>query len=181
MDAADSGDAFSILLRIPGWASDAKLTVNGKAVKVQCKPVSYAAIERNWTAGDVIELDLAMPVRMITADPLIEHTRNQVAVMRGPIVYCLESIDVPEAVRFEDICLSADAKWQVQYESELLGGVTVLKTQALVLDRAAAEDIGGYRRLSDVRTHPIEIKMIPYYAWNNRREPKMTVWLPVRW
>ena len=118
---------------------------------------------------------------MITADPLIEQTRNQVAVMRGPIVYCLESVDVPEGIRFEDICLPANAKWKTQYKPNLLGGVKVLKTKALVLDKTIEEDIGGYRQVIDIEPRRIDITMIPYYAWNNRDESKMTVWLPVRW
>jgi len=181
MDTVESGDPFSILLRIPGWAKNAKLTINRKAVKVSCKPASYAAIERKWAAGDIIELDLPMPVRMIMADPRVEQTRNQVAVMRGPVVYCLESIDVPQEIRFEDICLPANAKWKVQHEPELLGGVTVLKTKAMVIDKTTAKDIGGYQEISAIKPRRIDITMIPYYAWNNRQEPKMTVWLPVRW
>jgi DUF1680 family protein len=181
IDNVESDDMFSILLRIPGWAKSAKLTINRKAVKVPCKPASYAAIKRKWAAGDVIELDLPMPVRMITADPRVEQTRNQVAVMRGPVVYCLESVDVPQGIRFEDICLAANAKWKVQHEPDLLGGVTVLKTKALVIDKTTAQDIGGYRQVSDAKPRRIDIRIIPYYAWNNRQEPKMTVWLPVRW
>jgi DUF1680 family protein len=118
---------------------------------------------------------------MITADPLVEHTRNQVAVMRGPVVYCLESIDVPQGVRLDDICLPADAKWKIQHERDLLGGVTVLKTTAVVIDRSVTKDIGSYRQVENVQPRRIDITMIPYYAWNNRQEPKMAVWLPVRW
>ena len=181
IDAVDSGDEFSILLRIPTWTKKANITVNNKAAKVKCKPSSYTTITRKWAAGDTIELDLPMPVRMITADPLIEQTRNQVAVMRGPLVYCLESIDIPKDVQFENICLPANTKWKIQYKPNLLGGVTVLKTKALVLDKTIEEDIGGYRQVRDIQPRRIDITMIPYYAWNNRDEPKMTVWLPVRW
>ncbi|UCH69812.1 MAG: glycoside hydrolase family 127 protein, partial [Candidatus Bathyarchaeota archaeon] len=181
VDAVESGDALCILLRIPGWAKKAKLTINRKAAKVKCKPATYAAIERKWTAGDVIELNLPMPVRMVIADSRVEQTRNQVAVMRGPVVYCLESIDIPQEIRFEDICLAANAKWKIQYEPELLGGVTVLKTKATVIDKTVAEDIGGYHEISNIKSRRIDITMIPYYAWNNRREPKMAVWLPVKW
>jgi len=175
------GSAFLLHLRIPGWAQDAKLAVNGKAAKVDCKPASYATIERNWVAGDVIELDLPIPVRTIIASPLIEQTRNQVAVMRGPIVYCLESIDLPKEVPLEDICLPADAKWRIRHKPDLLGGVTVLTTKDLVVRKTTHQDIGGYRQVSEARPHRVDISMIPYYAWNNREEPKMTVWLPVRW
>ncbi len=181
IEAVESGEVFSILLRIPGWANGAKLTVNDEAAGAPCAPASYATIRRKWVAGDVIELVLPMPVRTIVADPLVEQARNQVAVMRGPIVYCLESVDLPPGVNLEDVCLPVDAKWEIQQEPALLGGVTVLKTNAMLLEREITNDIGGYRELSDVRPHPIPITMIPYYAWNNREEPEMTVWLPVVW
>jgi len=181
INAVEAGRAFSIRLRIPGWAQGAKLTVNGRAAETGCEPASYTSVKRNWTAGDVIELELPMPVRMVVADPRIEHTRNQVAVMRGPIVYCLESVDLPEGMAIEDICLPGDAEWKARHEPDQLGGVTVLTTNALVIEKTAHQDIGGYRRVSGVRGRHVGITMIPYYAWNNRREPKMTVWLPVRW
>jgi len=181
VDDVRKGSAFLLRLRIPGWAQNAKLTVNGKAAKAACKPASYTAINRDWSAGDVIELDLPMPVRTIIASPFIEQTRNQVAVMRGPVVYCLESIDLPKEVPFEDICLPADAKWRIRHKPDLLGGVTVLTTKALLVRKTARKDIGEYRQVSEARPERVDISMIPYYAWNNREEPKMTVWLPVRW
>ncbi|UCG57775.1 MAG: glycoside hydrolase family 127 protein [Phycisphaerales bacterium] len=181
IDDVEPGEAVSIFLRIPAWTQNADLTVAGKAMSVACKPGSYAAVTRKWAAGDMIELSMPMPVRMIVADPLVEHTRNQVAVMRGPVVYCLESIDVPGGVRFEDICLAADAKWTVQHRPELLGGVTVLRTKALVIDKSVTRDVGGYRQVGDIQPGRTDITMIPYYAWNNRLESKMAVWLPVRW
>lgn len=181
IDAAESPRPFTIALRIPGWAKDAELKVNGAAAGVECIPSSYASIERKWSAGDVVELDLPMPVRMIAADPRIESTRNQAAVMRGPLVYCLESIDVPAGVAFEDITLPGDARWTAQHRPDLLEGVTVLTTEALAIDKSEIKDLGGYREISAATPRPADITMIPYYAWNNRGEPKMTVWLPVRW
>ncbi|MHC4568371.1 MAG: glycoside hydrolase family 127 protein [Planctomycetota bacterium] len=181
VDAVELGQPFSVRLRIPGWANDATLTINGRAAEVDCKPASYVAVERDWATGDVIELELPMPVRMIVADPRIEQNRNQVAVMRGPIVYCLESIDLPAGVEFEDVCLAAAAKWRTRHRPDLLGGVTVLGTKAFVVDKTERQDIGGYRQVSDAEPRRADISMIPYFAWNNRQEPKMSVWLPVRW
>jgi DUF1680 family protein len=181
VNSVESSGKFYIRLRIPGWAENATLAVNGRGSQVGCEPGSYASIGRKWTTGDVIELDLPMPVRMIVADPHIEQTRNQVAVMRGPIVYCLESIDLPEGVAFEDIYLPGDAEWKVRREPDLLGGAAMLRTEALVIEKTAGQDIGGYRHVSGVQGRRVGISMIPYYAWNNREEPKMTVWLPVRW
>jgi DUF1680 family protein len=181
VDTAEPGGASSILLRIPCWAKNATVTINDQAVNAPCESASYAALERKWAAGDIIELDMPMPVRMITADPLVEQTRNQVAVMRGPIVYCLESVDLPEGVRLEEVCLPINTEWTIQHKPDLLGGVTVLKTKAMIIERGTTEDIGGYRQVNNVQPRAVQITMIPYYAWNNRAEPKMTVWLPAMW
>ena len=182
INEVDLGKAFSILIRIPAWAKSSSLKINNEPINIsQHKPSSYTTITRKWSAGDTIELDLPMSIRIITADPRIEQTRNQVAVMRGPIVYCLESVDVPDEVNFEDICLPANTEWEIQYKPDLLGGVTVLKTKAIVIDKTIEQDIGGYSQITDIEPRQIDITMIPYYAWNNRAEPKMTVWLPVMW
>jgi hypothetical protein len=86
--------AFSIFLRIPGWCHGATLTVNGQPVNSPLSPSTYAEIHRTWKPGDIITLNLPMPAVLITANPLVEETRGQVAVRRGPVVYCLESPDL---------------------------------------------------------------------------------------
>ena len=71
--------------------------VNGRAGPAARRRARYVEMRRTWTAGDVVELDLPMPVRLVEANPYVEETRNHVAVMRGPLVYCLESTDLPAA------------------------------------------------------------------------------------
>lgn len=178
IDGTASTQAFPIALRIPEWAKEATLKVNGKDAGVACKPLTYAKILREWRKGDKIELDLPMPVRMVVADPRVEFTRNQVAVMRGPVVYCMESTDLPKGVRFEDIRLPRDAKWEVRRDPKLLGGVPVLEADTV----ARSGHTGSpplYQELKPARPRKLRLRLIPYYAWNNRGEPKMTVWLPL--
>ena len=90
---------FALKLRIPGWADSATIHVNGQPANATATPGTYAEIRRNWKPGDMVELQLPMPAQLIEANPLVEETRNQVAIKRGPIVYCLESPDLPEDVR----------------------------------------------------------------------------------
>ncbi|RYG16673.1 MAG: glycoside hydrolase family 127 protein, partial [Chitinophagaceae bacterium] len=90
-----STKAFSMFFRIPGWTHDAKLSINGKLETTKLTSGSYAEVNRIWKKGDVIELVLPMEATLIEANPLVEENRNQVAVKRGPIVYCLESPDLP--------------------------------------------------------------------------------------
>ena len=180
LNEIEPGEPFAIRLRIPGWAKGASITVNGQAVSAELKSSSYAEIKRRWQPDDVLELNLPMPVRMMIANPRLEQTRNQVAVMRGPIVYCLESIDLPDDVSIEAVHLPRIAEWAVRHESDLLGSVTVLETEGVVYDSFSGEDARLYHEL-DAATAPrrVPIRLIPYYAWNNRGEPKMTVWLPL--
>ena len=178
IDEVIDGGAFSIMLRIPGWAKHAAVTVNGTSAEIETAAKSYAVLRRQWRKGDVIELSLPMPVRMMVSNPRIEQTRNQVAVMRGPIVYCLESIDLPDNVAIEQVHLPRHPEWTIRHTPDLLRGVAVLETAAFVVPMIRA-DGELYQELPVGEPRRVQIRLIPYYAWNNRGEPKMTVWLPL--
>src|SRR5262249_29945186 len=124
----------------------------------------YAVLRREWRAGDVIRVRMAMPARRVTADARVEVDRGRVALMRGPIVCCLESLDNGGRVR--DVFLPEGASITPERRPELLGGVPVL--------RAAAERLPlGGRRPAEA-----EIVAIPYYANSNRSPAEMIVWVP---
>lgn len=170
---------FSVMLRIPGWASEANLRVNGCSISTDARPGRYAVIDRRWSAGDTIELDLPMRVRLIQANPLVEEVRNQVAIMRGPLVYCLESVDLPEGFEITEVTIPRGIRLRPRHDSDLLAGVTVLEGRA---EAFRSDDWSGelYRELKPQEPQEIDIKLIPYYAWGNRGECDMTVWIPVR-
>lgn len=174
---APSGET-SVFLRIPGWAKDATLTVNGKAANALAG--MYAEVRRAWADGDVIELNLPMNARLVESHPLVEETRNHVAVLRGPLVYCLESPDLPKGVRVQSVALPRDAKFAPQFDKQLLSGITALTT---TVDAETAPAWGDelYRELkSAVRKSVVEVRLIPYHTWANRGKSEMTVWLPSR-
>ena len=75
---------FSLFLRIPEWCEKATLRVNGQPLQTNAKANSYAEVNRTWKKGDVVELVMDMPVRLLEAHPLAEEIRNQVVVKRGP-------------------------------------------------------------------------------------------------
>jgi DUF1680 family protein len=170
---------FALKLRIPGWAESATIRVNGKPVSMAALPGSYAEIRRRWKSGDLAELELPMPARLIEANPLVEEARNQVAIQRGPIVCCLESPDLPAGVRVEDVAIPADAELAARYDAKLLGGITVIETTAIA---KPAGDWSGtlYRPLSRERDKKVRARFIPYFAWSNRGPSEMSVWLPVK-
>lgn len=168
---------FSINLRIPGWCNGAKVKLNGKPVDLNLASEQYFAINAKWSAGDVIELEMPMTVRMIESNPLVEETRNQVTVMRGPIVYCLESMDLPENVKLEDIMIPVNSQFK-PVETVIEGSPVVMLEGEAFVNKSKSWDHTLYREVSPVKEN-IKIRLVPYYAWNNRGHGEMSVWLPV--
>lgn len=194
--------AFAIHLRIPGWSNNASLKINGETFSGVVQPSSYAKISRVWKAGDVIELDLPMPVRLIEANPRVKNLRDKVAVMRGPLVYCLElpKREGGEKTWREGVFLPENIELTPEHRSDFLGGVTVLNGNALtqkgrdlfikdVATAAAprpASDTDDWlyqaftpRAVRAADQGIIEISLIPYYAWANRGLSMMEVWIPL--
>ena len=170
---------ISLFLRIPGWAENSRVMVNGKLVGRGLKSEQYFEIKRTWSAGDRIELVLPMSAQLLEAHPIVEETRNQAAVRRGPIVYCLESVDLPNGVAIENVTISPSAKFQSRYTADLLGGIAILEGKACVF---TSETWGKtlYRNISPQKPKEINVRLIPYYAWGNRGDSEMTVWMPLR-
>ena len=170
---------FSLHLRIPAWAGAATVRVNGAEERSQRpRPGSFYRITRQLKTDDVIELDLPMPARLMEANPLVEEARNHIAVARGPVVYCLESLDLPSDVRLLDVQLTPDASFTPAPRDKRLPGIEVLKGEALAA-RAKRWSEQLYRELSDEDPEPIDVRLIPYFAWDNRGEHEMTVWIPL--
>jgi DUF1680 family protein len=183
------GSEFSLSLRIPAWAKGASVRVNGKTVHAEgCgaepAPGSYFEIRRAWRAGDAVTLSLPLRPRMLLAHPLVEESRNQAAVMRGPLVYCLESADLPEGVGIGEMLLPSDARFAEEKGSGPLAGMTVLACEGARLAAASGAPPDGqalYRELGDASLERMPLRFVPYFAWDNRGEGEMTVWLPLKW
>jgi DUF1680 family protein len=175
IESAPSSD-LSLFLRIPGWADGTTLAVNGKAVNVTAG--RYAEVRRAWEAGDAVELTLPVKPRLVEAHPLVEEARNQAAVMYGPLVYCLESTDLPKGVGLQAVALPRGVKLTPRFDRGLLGGVTVLEGKAeAAADRPWGDEL--YRELKPSAPRSVDLKLIPYYAWANRGKSEMTVWMPL--
>ncbi len=173
----ETAGEFRLNLRIPGWAEGAQVRINGQPGP-SAKPGRYVAVARSWKPGDGVELRLPMAPRLMEAHPKAEEARGQVAVMRGPVLYALESPDLPPGVRISEVALPAGIELTARHEPGLLGGITVLEGQAVRLPEG--EWSGRlYRPLGKPAPEKIRIRLIPYYAWANRGVSYMTVWMPV--
>jgi DUF1680 family protein len=169
---------FAVKVRIPSWATSAEVLVNRRPVEIATTPGTYAEVRRTWKRGDEIELRLPLEPVLLESHPLVEETRNQVAVKRGPIVYCLESPDLPEGVRVEVVAIPAAARFRPTNLGALLGGVTVLEGE-LVARRSPPWDGALYRPRTPPAERKAPMRLIPYYAWSNRGPSEMSVWLPL--
>jgi DUF1680 family protein len=167
----------SVFLRIPDWARGATIRATGSGEPARPRAGTFHELRRSWSNGDTIQLDLPMAVHLVEANPYVEETRNHAAVTRGPLVYCLESHDLPAGVRVLDVHLPRDAELAPRATREL-GGATVLEGKALAAPRG---DWSGqlYRDLPTAAMKEFHLVLIPYYAWDNRGDGEMTVWLPL--
>jgi DUF1680 family protein len=155
-----------LALRIPGWArgqampsdlyrfanaapkDEIALTVNGTAVSAAATK-GYAHVRRRWKKGDVVQLDLPMPVRRVVANDAVAEDRGRAAIQRGPVVYCLEGID--NGGHALDAVVPLDEALSAAFKPGLLGGVDVITGRT--------------------------VTAVPYYAWNNRGKGEMVVWV----
>jgi hypothetical protein len=164
----------AIKLRVPAWSRSTSIRVNGAAVEVAGDVVT---IDRAWRAGDTIEIDFDMTARLVESNPYVEETRQQVAVQRGPVVYCLESADLPEGVRVLDVGLPGTSQPEVDRIDPQFG--VVLKTPAVRRKDSAKLDSPLYRAIEMPSVERTSATLIPYFAWGNRGPGEMTVWLPL--
>jgi DUF1680 family protein len=167
---------FALKLRIPGWVKSATVRINNGPADSSPTPRNYFEIRRSWKTGDVVDLDLPMPVRLMEANPLVEEDLNQVAVQRGPVVYCLESPDLPAGAKISDVMIPSDIQLAARYDRRLLDGVVMLEGKALV-PPVASWSGQLYRELQMTDSKPVNLRLIPYFAWGNRGVSEMTVWM----
>jgi DUF1680 family protein len=182
----ESKSVWTILVRVPGWARDEvvpgglyrfidspaekpTLKVNGKAVGVALVS-GYARLTRNWKRGDVIELNLPMPVRRVVAHEAVKDDAGKVALTRGPLVYCAEWPD--NGGRVLDIGLYDGDVLQPEFRPNLLSGVVVITGRAKIKPEAA-----GGSPASQAVEGTRNVVLIPYYAWAHRGPGEMAVWL----
>jgi uncharacterized protein len=162
------GDPWTLRLRVPAWATEgADLVVDGERVPVA---PGYADVERRFESGDVVELELPVRARWTWADPRIDAVRSQVAVERGPLVYCMESTDLGADVA--SIRVLTDEP-PLEEDGQVL----------IRLWREPADDgrwpYGRRRPAHRVGHEPRLVPLLPYHRWGNRGPCTMRVWLPV--
>jgi DUF1680 family protein len=174
---------FALFVRIPGWARNqpmpgalysylpapgqpVTLAINGSATTYALEK-GYARIEREWKSGDMVQLNIPMPVRRVLAADQVADDRGMVALERGPLVFCAEQADNPGGVF--NLMLPDAADLMFANKPDFLGGIGEIDGKAVAVSR-------GPDRMS-VAQRTVDFKAIPYYAFGNRGPGEMSVWL----
>lgn len=165
---------FTLFVRVPEWSATSHAAVNGSPLEP--KPGAYLPIRRNWKRGDTVRLTFDMTPRMITANPRVRDNVGKAAVMRGPLVYCLEGLD-QGGIDLADVGLSSFNEFRKEWRPNLLGGVMVLKhLGAQAVKPSTGEAL--YHSLTKRATRRADLFLIPYYTFANREPAPMQVWIP---
>jgi hypothetical protein len=166
-----AGKNAVLALRIPGWCEKYELKRNG-GVFYGDEAEGYIFVS-DLAAGDVIELELAMPVVVMQANPKVRENTGKVAVKRGPVVYCLEEADNGE--NLNHVYLPTDAKFTEIYDADFFGGAVRLQSEGLRLVCENSDEL--YKKAAPAQYTSSTLHWIPYYLWANRDAGEMTCWV----
>lgn len=167
-------------LRIPGWCDQASGEVNGVPLPAsETGSGQYATVARTWNVGDTLKLHLPMPIHRIVAHPRLTDSAGRVALMRGPILYCVEAADNPRG-DVRDLELEPTSELYANWQSDLLGGCVTISGAAHLESPDDGWANALYRRAQRVgsaTSDSVIMQAIPYHLWANRGRGPMTVWL----
>lgn len=164
----------SLFFRVPGWCKGGwSLRMNGQEVSAVCAENGYIELRRRFKAGDTLALCFDMPVLLQRANPKVREDIGKIAVMRGPLVYCLEEEDMGSDLHL--VHLPANASFTV-VPGRVLNGTFDLETDGFRLTDSGWNDT-LYTDDREPQFIPCRIHMIPYHLWCNRKEGEMLVWI----
>lgn len=163
---------MTIALRIPGWSEDFELT---GAKDKECRlEKGYLYITGTWSAEDELRLNFPMEVKVLQSDSRVRENADKLAVMRGPVVYCLEEVD--NGPNLEELHIKGNAAFETSISDEFGSDMVMLTAPGRrKLPITPAE--GLYRTWQKPKYEDVTLRFIPYYTWANRGENEMTVWV----
>lgn len=178
---ASPDSPWTLSIRRPSWSPEVAVQVNGADVAALPNEHGYLDITRAWSAGDVVSVLFDVSVRLTISHPSVDAVRGTVAVERGPVVYCLESMDQPADMSLDHVDVAADAAF-VEQQKEIAGRLVTV----LTVDGSVRDDSGwggsGWATLGEQPTSAraaVELTFIPYSLWANRGPSTMRVFVPL--
>jgi DUF1680 family protein len=177
---------WTLSMRVPAWCRSATVRVNGGELVQWPSGARVVTETRTWRPGDTLVLDLEMPVRTTEPGPRVDAIRGCVALERGPLVYCIETADVPSGVPLEELVLDPGGRPSPVSRADVADAMVGLTVPALHRrlsrtgwhhpDAATTERTDG--QVPEIAT-PVEVAAVPYFAWANRTVDAMRIWIPL--
>ncbi|PPV04877.1 hypothetical protein XBLMG947_3914 [Xanthomonas bromi] len=171
---ADRPFTTTLALRLPDWCVGPTLSLDGAPLAFDARR-GYAAVAREWQPGQRLVLELPMPVRRVSSHALLRQTAGKVAVQRGPLVYCVEQVD--NGSELHHLALPRAAEFSLLPGEGVLAGMTLIEVDGQRrLGHADADTLYRYDA-ADPQWQPQRLRFVPYFAWSNRGEGEMRVWV----
>jgi hypothetical protein len=173
------GDSWDLAVRVPAWETGLTVAVNGQSWPAEPAGDGYLHLRRAWSAGDKADVTFGLGVRAVRPDPRVDAVRACAAFERGPLVYCVESPDLPDGVGLDDVAVAAVSAPVATATLDVAGHqVTALTLPGLAF--TAGRGTTWPYRARQQRPAPagVPLRAIPYYAWANRGASEMRVWIP---
>lgn len=168
LDCPDT--TWTLALRRPSWAGTTRLELNGEPVAAPTHD-GWLVLRRTWTPGDTVTFHLPIEPRYVTAHPRVTNLHARVALVRGPVVYCVEAADNPDT-HPGLIVLPRAGQWTpTDIDLPDVPALSMTAWRRSSDDRLYDPDLGGVEQ--------VEVTAIPYYAWANRTAGPMAVWLHI--
>jgi DUF1680 family protein len=168
--------AWALSLRLPAWTTQDQIAINGVTSPAQVKN-GYVLVERAWTAGDQVVLNLDIEPRVTSGNRKIDAVRGCVAIERGPLVYCIEAVD---NASFDLAGISIKTAGPLQ-ETPIddLPAVPAVVAQGVLRVPVEPEDL-LYQDVDsrEVIETSVDVVAVPYFLWANRGGGPMRVWIP---
>jgi DUF1680 family protein len=165
------GISFALLIRVPGFAEDFKITLNGKAAGGNMVE-GYYRINRIWQ-NDEVEIDFTIRPRLVYANPLVRADTGKAAIVRGPEVYCLEETD--NGSNLGAFYIDPSAEFQEEWREDILGGVMLIRCKGKKL--SAPGMTGTFSGTVPPCFEDVDLTAVPYGLWGNRQNGEMLVWI----
>lgn len=178
----DTPVTCTLAFRIPGWSNAAKAEITTTADVERTQEKGYVYLTGTWKDGDSVTFNFPMPVHMVMADSRVREDIGKVAFTRGPVTYCMEEIDNGKDLHLLHVDmdrLQGKDGWNVELavNEEMGHPMTILKVPALREEAYGQEEDSLYTEYHPVKDTPVQAVFVPYYAWNNRGEGEMSVWI----
>lgn len=183
----EGAEPYSLALRIPDYVKEYKILRDGKAVAAAGSQSGqggesredrvekgYLYIEGIREKKTELTIEFHVPAQFVRANPRVREDSGKVALVKGPLVYCLEETD--NGSNLPAVFIDTDQEPQERYEEGLLGGVTVISFKGKRLTEDAWKDGALYAGRKN-SFEDVELKAVPYHCWNNRGSGEMLVWM----